>query len=109
VFVVALKRRITDMDSILVPTGSLVAGAFIAAACSTTTTASFIHIFMTDSDDTPNGLGGIAAFAEFQRELTQRCVGTLSPRLLPSWAPTGSCPVDLDFRTRPGLVAPSSR
>jgi hypothetical protein len=35
---------------------------------------SFIHIFMTDSDDTPNGLGGIAAFAEFQRELAQRCV-----------------------------------
>jgi hypothetical protein len=35
---------------------------------------SFVHIFMTDSDDTPNGLGGIAAFAEFQRELAQRCV-----------------------------------
>jgi hypothetical protein len=35
---------------------------------------SFIHIFMTDSDDTPNGLAGIAAFAEFQRELAQRCV-----------------------------------
>src|SRR5712691_601959 len=35
---------------------------------------SFIHIFMTDSDDTPNALGGIAAFAEFQREPPQRCV-----------------------------------
>jgi len=35
---------------------------------------SFVHIFMTDSDDTPNGLGDIAAFAEFQRELGQRCV-----------------------------------
>ena len=34
---------------------------------------SFVHIFMTDSDDTPNGLGGIAAFAEFQRELAKRC------------------------------------
>jgi hypothetical protein len=34
----------------------------------------FVHIFMTDSDDTPNTLGGIAAFAEFQRELAQRCV-----------------------------------
>jgi hypothetical protein len=29
---------------------------------------------MTDSDDTPNAFGGIAAFAEFQRELAQRCV-----------------------------------
>ena len=35
---------------------------------------SFVHIFMTDSDDTPNRLGGIAAFVEFQRELSQRCV-----------------------------------
>jgi hypothetical protein len=35
---------------------------------------SFIHIFTTDSDDTPNALSGIAAFAEFQRELAQRCV-----------------------------------
>ncbi len=35
---------------------------------------SFVHIFATDSDDTPSGLGGIAAFAEFQRELAQRCV-----------------------------------
>jgi hypothetical protein len=34
----------------------------------------FIHIFMTDSDGGPNSLGGIAAFAEFQRELAQRCV-----------------------------------
>src|SRR5258708_2037930 len=34
----------------------------------------FIHIFMTDSDDTPNTMGDIAAFAEFQRELGQRCV-----------------------------------
>ncbi|MDQ6721320.1 MAG: hypothetical protein M3003_11080 [Candidatus Dormibacteraeota bacterium] len=33
----------------------------------------FIHIFMTDSDDASSTLGGIAAFAEFQRELTQRC------------------------------------
>jgi len=35
---------------------------------------SFVHIFMNDSDNAPNGLGGIAAFAEFQRELAQRCV-----------------------------------
>ena len=34
----------------------------------------FIHIFMTDSDDTPNTIGDIAAFVEFQRELAQRCV-----------------------------------
>jgi hypothetical protein len=34
----------------------------------------FIHIFMTDSDDTPNTMGDIAAFVEFQRELAQRCV-----------------------------------
>jgi hypothetical protein len=34
----------------------------------------FIHIFMTDTDDTPNTMGNIAAFAEFQRELAQRCV-----------------------------------
>ena len=34
----------------------------------------FIHIFMTDTDDTPNTMGDIAAFAEFQRELAQRCV-----------------------------------
>ncbi len=33
----------------------------------------FIHIFMTDSD-TPNTMGDIAAFVEFQRELAQRCV-----------------------------------
>jgi hypothetical protein len=29
---------------------------------------------MTDSDDTPNTMGDIAAFVEFQRELAQRCV-----------------------------------
>jgi hypothetical protein len=34
----------------------------------------FIHIFMTDSDDAAGTLGGIVAFAEFQRELAQRCV-----------------------------------
>jgi hypothetical protein len=34
----------------------------------------FVHIFMTDSEDESNTLGGIAAFAEFQRELAQRCV-----------------------------------
>lgn len=34
----------------------------------------FIHIFMTDSDDTPNTMGDIAALAEFQRELAQRCI-----------------------------------
>jgi hypothetical protein len=34
----------------------------------------FIHIFMTDSDDTPNTMGDITAFTEFQRELAQRCV-----------------------------------
>jgi hypothetical protein len=28
---------------------------------------------MTDSDDASNTLGGVAAFAEFQRELAQRC------------------------------------
>ena len=33
----------------------------------------FIHIFMTDSDDTPNTMGDIAAFVEFQRDLAQRC------------------------------------
>ena len=33
----------------------------------------FIHIFMTDSDDAPNPLSTSAAFAEFQRELEQRC------------------------------------
>src|SRR5258708_12493419 len=30
---------------------------------------SFIHIFMTDSDDTPNALGRIAAFPQSQRHL----------------------------------------
>jgi len=34
----------------------------------------FIHIFMTDSDETPNTMGDIAPFVEFQRELAQRCV-----------------------------------
>jgi hypothetical protein len=34
----------------------------------------FIHIFMTDSDDIPNTMGDIAAFAEFQRELANRCI-----------------------------------
>ncbi len=34
----------------------------------------FIHIFMTDSDDASRTLSSIAAFAEFQRELATRCV-----------------------------------
>jgi len=34
----------------------------------------FIHIFMTDPDDAPNTMGNIAAFAEFQRGLPERCV-----------------------------------
>lgn len=34
----------------------------------------FMHLFTTDSDDAANTLGGIAAFAEFQRHLSQRCV-----------------------------------
>jgi hypothetical protein len=34
----------------------------------------FIHIFMTDSDETPNTMGEIAAFAEFQRGLSNRCI-----------------------------------
>lgn len=34
----------------------------------------FMHLFTTDSDDAGNTLGGIAAFAEFQRELPRRCV-----------------------------------
>lgn len=33
----------------------------------------FMHIFTTDSDDAANTLSGIAAFAEFLRELPQRC------------------------------------
>jgi hypothetical protein len=33
----------------------------------------FIHVFITDSDDAANTMGGIAAFAEFQRDLAQRC------------------------------------
>jgi len=34
----------------------------------------FMHVFITDSDDAAHTLGGIAAFAEFQRDLPQRCV-----------------------------------
>ena len=33
----------------------------------------FIHIFMTDPDDGPNTMGEIAAFAEFQKGLAERC------------------------------------
>jgi len=33
----------------------------------------FMHLFTTDSDDAANTLGSIAAFAEFQRDLPQRC------------------------------------
>jgi len=33
----------------------------------------FMHLFITDSDDAANTLGGIAAFAEFLRDLPQRC------------------------------------
>ncbi len=33
----------------------------------------FVHLFTTDSDDAANTLGGIAAFAEFQRDLPKRC------------------------------------
>jgi hypothetical protein len=33
----------------------------------------FIHLFTTDSDSAANTMGGIAAFAEFQRNLPQRC------------------------------------
>jgi hypothetical protein len=33
----------------------------------------FIHVFTTDSDDAANTLGGVAAFAEFLRELPRRC------------------------------------
>jgi len=33
----------------------------------------FMHLFTTDSDDAANTLGGIAAFAEFLRDLPQRC------------------------------------
>jgi hypothetical protein len=33
----------------------------------------FMHVFTTDSDDAANTLGGIAAFAEFLRELPRRC------------------------------------
>jgi hypothetical protein len=34
----------------------------------------FIHIFMSDSDDTPNPLSTSKAFSEFQRDLAKRCV-----------------------------------
>ncbi|MBJ7600857.1 MAG: hypothetical protein DLM67_12990 [Candidatus Nephthysia bennettiae] len=34
----------------------------------------FIHIFMTDDDEAPNALSTSAAFADFQRDLAQRCV-----------------------------------
>jgi hypothetical protein len=33
----------------------------------------FIHIFATDADDGPSPLSSIAAFDEFQRDLTGRC------------------------------------
>jgi hypothetical protein len=34
----------------------------------------FMHLFTTDSDEAANTMGGIAAFAEFQRDLSHRCV-----------------------------------
>ena len=33
----------------------------------------FVHIFMTDSDDGPNSLSTIAAFSAFQKDLAERC------------------------------------
>jgi hypothetical protein len=33
----------------------------------------FLHLFTTDSDDGAKTLSGIAAFAEFQRGLSERC------------------------------------
>jgi hypothetical protein len=33
----------------------------------------FMHLFTTDSDHAANTLGGIAAFAEFLRDLPSRC------------------------------------
>jgi len=33
----------------------------------------FMHLFITDSDDAADTLGGIAAFSEFLRNLPQRC------------------------------------
>ena len=33
----------------------------------------FLHLFTTDSDDGAKTLGGIASFAEFLRDLPQRC------------------------------------
>ena len=40
----------------------------------------FIHIFMTDPDDGPNTMGEIAAFAEFQRGLADRCAEPPAPQ-----------------------------
>lgn len=34
---------------------------------------SFIHIAMTDAEDSPNPLGKVAAFAEFLRNIAERC------------------------------------
>ena len=34
---------------------------------------SFVHIFLTDADDSPNTLNTIGAFAEFLKDLPQRC------------------------------------
>jgi len=33
----------------------------------------FMHVFTTDSDDRAKTLGSIAAFAEFQKDLPERC------------------------------------
>ena len=33
----------------------------------------FMHLFTTDSDAASNTLGGVAAFAEFLRDLPRRC------------------------------------
>ena len=33
----------------------------------------FLHLFITDSDDAANTLGGITAFSEFQRNMPERC------------------------------------
>ncbi len=33
----------------------------------------FLHLFTTDSDESAKTLGSIAAFAEFQQDLLQRC------------------------------------
>jgi hypothetical protein len=34
----------------------------------------FMHLFTTDTDEAANTMGRIAAFADFQRDLAQRCV-----------------------------------